>query len=394
MPKTPRIDEAGRDAGALEGAAAVESGLPPRSRYPAVAGSHGLSVIMPTVSWGGCFEFCSRAAIRRVAADPSGAAELVVVFDGPECPVPPWLAESATRVVFTGAVCGPARARNRGAAVARGQILLFVDADVELAHDALGRVHAAFESTPDLAGLFGAYDDAPACDRVVSQFRNLLHHHTHVSHPGRAATFWSGCGAIRRRVFDDVGGFDEGFRRPSVEDIDLGMRVLGNGGRIDLDPGLLGKHHKSWTLLSMIRTDVYDRAVPWTRLILRKEELPSTLNLDRTNRLCGGMTVLSVLPAPVLLIVGGWWRIAVLLGIAAMLGGMVWLHLDFYRLCRRRRGAGFAITSFALHWLFFLYSSLTFATIVVLSMPNSITGRLLSRRQCKIASPTTVSERS
>jgi hypothetical protein len=172
------------------------------------------------------------------------------------------------------------------------------------------------------------------------------------------------------------------------------MRVLGNGGRIDLDPGLLGKHHKSWTLLSMIRTDVYDRAVPWTRLILRKEELPSTLNLDRTNRLCGGMTVLSVLPAPVLLIVGGWWRIAVLLGIAAMLGGMVWLHLDFYRLCRRRRGAGFAITSFALHWLFFLYSSLTFATIVVLSMPNSITGRLLSRRQCKIASPTTVSERS
>jgi hypothetical protein len=348
LPEIPRINEAGRDAVALEGVAAVESSLP-QNRCPAVPGSHVLSVIMPTVTWGGCFEACARTAIRLTAADPDGAAELVVVFDGPECAVPAWLAESATRIVFTGAVRGPARARNTGAAVACGQILFFVDADVELAPDALGRVHAAFKSTPDLAGMFGAYDEAPACDGVVSQFRNLLHHHTHVSHPGRAATFWSGCGVIRRRIFDEVGGFNEGFRRPSVEDIELGMRVLEDGGRIDLDPGLRCKHHKSWTLLSMIRTDVFDRAVPWTRLILQKGEIPATLNLDRTNRVCGGMAVLSVMLAAALMIVGGWSRIAVLLGIVAMLGAMVWVHLDFYRLCRRRRGAGFAITSFALH---------------------------------------------
>jgi hypothetical protein len=106
------------------------------------------------------------------------------------------------------------------------------------------------------------------------------------------------------------------------------------------------------------------------------------------------MAVLSVMLAAALMIVGGWSRSAVLLGIVAMLGAMVWVHLDFYRLCRRRSGAGFAITSFALHWLFFLYSSLTFATIVVLSMPNSITGRLLSRGQCRIVPPTMVSDRS
>jgi transposase len=32
----------------------------------------------------------------------------------------------------------------------------------------------------------------------VSRFRNLLHHHTHTTHPGPACTFWAGCGAVRR----------------------------------------------------------------------------------------------------------------------------------------------------------------------------------------------------
>lgn len=350
------------------------------------SGAFQISVIMPTVDWGGCFEPCARAVIRLVAAEPVGAAEFVVVFDGPECPVPAWVAESDVRTIFTGATRGPARARNCGADVAGGEILFFVDSDVELAPDALDRVRAALEGDPDLAGVFGTYDDTPACNGVVSQFRNLLHHHTHVTHPGRAGSFWSGCGVIRRRVFDDVGGFDPEYRRPSVEDIELGMRVMEDGGRIDLDPSLRCRHHKSWTLRSMIHTDVVHRAVPWTRLILEKGTLPSTLNLDLTNRICGAAAVLSALLAPVPIVAGGWPRYAALAAIAALLATIAWLHRDFYRLCHRRGGAGFAIRSFALHWLFFLYSSLTFAAMVICTIPLKALGRLhWSRRP--VASP-------
>jgi hypothetical protein len=55
-------------------------------------------------------------------------------------------------------------------------------------------------------------------------------------------------------------------------------------------------------------------------------------------------------------------------------GVLAWMHLDFYWLCFRRRGAIFGLTAFALHWLFYVYSSLTFGTVVALSK-----ARLLGR---------------
>lgn len=316
---------------------------------------------MPTWTWGGCFERCARAAVARVGDPALSATELLVVFDGSGDAVPPFLTESGCRVLFTGANGGPARARNKGAAAARGDVLFFVDSDVELAPDAIERVRASFQEKPELVALFGTYDDAPACEGTVSQFRNLLHHHTHVSHPGRAATFWSGCGAIRAAAFADLGGFDESFLHPSVEDIELGMRVKATGGRIELDPRLRCKHHKSWSLRSMVFTDVFRRAVPWTRLILESGEVPATLNLDWGNRACGAAAVLSAMAIPAAVVSGRW---EILAGVPVLLSVMAWMHGDFYRLCLRRRGPLFALASFGLHGLFYVYSTLTFAAVV------------------------------
>ena len=334
-----------------------------------------LSVIMPTISWTGCFEACARQVIRLIEESPSGKAEFLVVFDGSGTAPPAWLSAAGVRVVFTGSRRGPAAARNRAASSAVGRVLLFVDADCELAPDAIGRVEATFAAAPDLVGMFGAYDDAPACSGMVSQFRNLLHHHTHITHPGRAGTFWAGCGAIRRSAFDDIGGFDEGFRHPCIEDIELGMRVRANGGRIQLDPDLRCKHHKSWTLLSMIKTDVLHRAVPWTHLILKQGEIPTTLNLDWGNRICGATAVLALVVGAFGIAVGGTMMRAAFILALVLQGVLAWMHLDFYWLCFRRRGAMFGLTAFALHWLFYVYSSLTFGTVVALSKAKTFAVR-------------------
>src|SRR5881275_2620193 len=103
---------------------------------------------------------------------------------------------------------GPAAARNRGAQLATADVLVFVDADVEVHPDAFGRIRAAFDEDPELAALFGSYDDDPGADGVVSAFRNLLHHHVHHEGAGPATTFWAGLGAVRRDVFEAAGGFD------------------------------------------------------------------------------------------------------------------------------------------------------------------------------------------
>ena len=42
---------------------------------------------------------------------------------------------------------------------------------------------------------------------------------------------------------------------PSIEDIDLGRRLVEQGASIRLDPDIQGKHLKAWTLRSLLWTD-------------------------------------------------------------------------------------------------------------------------------------------
>lgn len=360
------FDDADTRSAAAPGDAAVRTAgetasasAPLTSSAAAPADAIAITVVMPTVSWTGTFAACGRR-ILELLEETSAPAEFIVVFDGPAPRTPMWLERPDVRVLSTGTRSGPARARNLAAAAARGRILFFVDADVELDPHSIDHVVTAFGTDPNLVGIFGAYDDEPAAEGVVSRFRNLLHHHTHVVHAGQADTFWSGCGALRAAEFLDVGGFDENYSLPSVEDIELGMRINAQSGRILLDPGLRCKHLKQWTFPSMLVADVFYRAKPWTHLIMETQHLPATLNIDWKGR-ASGVTSL-VLAVSVICIPFQPMAVWVTLAAAALL---VCMNLGFYRLCLRKGGIRFAASSIALHCLYFLYSSLTFAVVVI-----------------------------
>jgi len=351
---------------------------------PAAARPIDISVIMPTVFWSGTFERCAERILSLMSVSTSNV-EVVFVFDGDAPAAPAWLDRPGVTIVTTGVRSGPAVARNLAAQSARGEILFFVDADVEIAPDAIERVQAAFDAEPDMVGLFGAYDDEPAADGIASVFRNLLHHHTHVSNPGEASTFWSGCGAIRTAAFLDVGGFDEKYAFPSVEDIELGMRIAANGGRIVLVPELLCKHLKRWTVASMVITDIVHRARPWTHLIMNSRELPATLNLDWRGRLSG---ICSILLAGCL-VAAAFTPIALWMALSCGLA-LIALNNDFYRLCLRKRGLGFAFSAAALHWLYFAYSCLTFGVVATYTLAVARYPSIMGRVQPPVANRGTV----
>jgi GT2 family glycosyltransferase len=235
---------------------------------------------------------------------------------------------------------GPAAARNRGAALGSAEIVVFVDSDVEVHPDALRRLREALEADPELAAVFGAYDEHPAAPSDVSRFRNLLHHHIHVSSPGPAATFWAGLGAIRRDAFEAAGGFDEDrFPRPSIEDVELGMRVRAAGARIELVPSARGTHLKRWTLRSMLRTDFAARGVPWVALMLERGDAGRSLNLGPRQRIAAAAAVLAVLAAAA--------RRPRL--VAAALVAMAAPNARFYALLRRRGGVRLVLAGLPLH---------------------------------------------
>jgi hypothetical protein len=243
-------------------------------------------------------------------------------------------------VVEEPASAGPAEARNRGVDRARGDIVVFVDADVIVHRDAFVRIRKAFEADAELAAVFGSYDDTTVGADPVSAFRNLLHHAVHHESAGEVVTFWAGLGAVRRKTFLASGGFDaERYPHPSIEDIDLGMRLAADGARIFLDPFIQGTHLKSWRLVAMFRTDLLDRAGPWVALLLRQGSVPSTLNLGWRHRLSAGALLIAL---------GGIGRrrADVAFGGAA---AFVALNAPFYKLVARKRGPAQAVVAVGLH---------------------------------------------
>jgi glycosyltransferase involved in cell wall biosynthesis len=107
---------------------------------------------------------------------------------------------------------GSAAARNRGAREAGGSILFFVDADVVVARDSVeGSPH--LRGHPDVAAGFDSNDARLPAKGIVSQYRNLLHHFVHQHGNREASTFWAGCGAMRRPVFEALPiSLDRGHR--------------------------------------------------------------------------------------------------------------------------------------------------------------------------------------
>jgi GT2 family glycosyltransferase len=251
---------------------------------------------------------------------------------------------------------GPAAARNAAARVARGEILLFIDSDVEVRPDTLSRVATVFAERPDIAALFGSYDDSPSEQNFLSQYKNLYHHFVHQRGRREAETFWAGCGAVRRAAFERVGGFDEArYREPSIEDIELGYRLRRSGCAILLDRQVQVKHLKRWSLSSLLRADIARRALPWSWLILERRGMVNDLNLRASERLCAvlvGFSVLSLLLSP--------FRPALLVVAVALLFGVAVISRELYAFFLQRRGVLFALAAFPLQALYYFYSGATF----------------------------------
>ena len=287
---------------------------------------------------------------------PHGQWEVIVVDDASGDETPIVAAPLADRVITVpDGPRGPALARNTGAASARGSIFVFLDADVVVAPDALSKFAELF-ATESVSAAFGAYDTAPAEAGFISQYRNLYHHWVHFTNPGYAATFWTGCGAIRAVTFREMGGFDHvRYVSPQIEDIELGYRLFDAGHQILLDPSIRGTHLKRWSLSGMLRCDLRDRAIPWMHLLLERigSEDHGRLHLrkrDKLLTLLAGLAVLGVLIFPFAR--EQFW----LLVSVACLMGVVLGNLTFLNWLRRERGLAFAIAAVPLRLLFYVGS--------------------------------------
>ncbi|MER3446058.1 MAG: glycosyl transferase [Candidatus Dadabacteria bacterium] len=321
-----------------------------------------ISVIVPVYNGD---EYLSRC-LNALAASSYKSFEIIVVDDASTDDSAEISRKMGATVLKLPHQSGPAAARNYGTSKAQGDILFFVDSDVVVQPGTIARVVADFQENPDIAAIFGSYDDNPASTDFLSQLRNLFHYFIHQNSNKQAKTFWAGCGAIYKEVFCELKGFDEiRYPRASIEDIELGLRIWRRGYRIMLDKELQVKHLKRWAWGSCLKTDIFYRAVPWSRLILESGFLPRDLNQQISHRISALLVGLLVIELPF-----AFWDAVDFLGIMDRIFFTIFLILIFalliinrelYAFLFRRRGIKFMLFAIPVHFLYYSYSSLSFA---------------------------------
>jgi GT2 family glycosyltransferase len=299
------------------------------------------------------------AVLDAVMAASPPPAEIVVFDDGST----DGTAEAARRhgvkvLRHEGKSLGPARARNRAVAALKAPIILFVDADVVIEPDAPRKLCDELKKDR-VAAAFGAYGEIQAGSNLAARYANLRHHYFHVHGDADAETFWTGLGAVRRDVFEEVGGFDSSITKPAMEDIELGFRLRRKGYRIRIATKATGTHLKDWTVRQLWRDDIFSRAIPWSGMIVDGKG-PATLNASRKEQI----KAVLIHTALLLLLAGLVFSPFLALG-AFVLALFCFANQKFWSVLFASGGWAAGLAGMGLHTVYYLYSSIVFGGTVI-----------------------------
>jgi GT2 family glycosyltransferase len=225
-----------------------------------------LSVIVPTHDTRALTLRC----VETLEAEGTPGLQIVVVDDGSSDGTAEALAAAHpdVEVVRLSPAVGFTRAANLGLAQARGDILLLLNSDTEVAPGAFTSLLAAFARDPRLgvAGaalhypdgspqwsggrepsllwLFGLASGLPPLLARLPRYRRVK---PVGAVPGRVDWVTGAALAVRRRVLDEIGSLDEGFRF-YAQDLDLCLRAKDAGWEVRLLPGVRVMHHHGATI--------------------------------------------------------------------------------------------------------------------------------------------------
>jgi len=230
-----------------------------------------ISIVIPARNAAGTLADCLQAIRDSRYAD----YEIVVVDDASTDATAQVAEQYGGRVVRCGENRGAAEAKNIGAREARGELIVFTDADIVLQPDTLTWI-AQDMANATVIGVVGLLGKRLRYGDFASQFKNLWMYYTYsrLAH-SRAAQegvglFFTSLAAIHRDVFLNMGGFDTHYHGASVtEDIEFGQRLLTAGHKVQIDARLAVEHLKHYTLRGLLKTDL-QRAFGLSKTLLRK----------------------------------------------------------------------------------------------------------------------------
>jgi len=181
--------------------------------------------------------------------------ELIVVDDASDDGSAAIAARYADTVIrLTARRSGLAYARNRGAEIARGRLVAFVDQDIELKPDTLKLMLQTLNEHPGLDAIAATHDLRHCAGNFISRYWNVLLNVGESSYAGVGGGFGSGCGMVRRSILAACGMYDEWrFGTGTLEGVELGQRLLRSGHDVLLAAHVRVTQLRRWTAVAALR---------------------------------------------------------------------------------------------------------------------------------------------
>lgn len=216
-----------------------------------------VSVVVPAYNAEERLPLCVRALAGQ--QELSGGLEILVVDDGSTdgtAGAARRAGGAIVRVVDRGSRGGPAAARNDGIAAARGDLVLFTDADCIPDPRFVAEICRPLLDDPEVGGVKGAYRTVQrslAARFAQAEFEERYRMMARLPTIDFVDTY---AAAFRRRVLEEVGGFDTSFPLPNNEDVDLSYRIAAAGHRMVFAPAVVVEHQHRPTLAGYLRLKV------------------------------------------------------------------------------------------------------------------------------------------
>ena len=198
-----------------------------------------VSIIIPARNAAKTIATCLQAVLKQKGFTES--YEVIVIDDGSTDVTAAVANGFGVRVIRLEESQGPAAARNAGAAVAKGEILVFTDSDCEPAPDWLVELVKPFED-PAVVGVRGAYHTKQT--GWVPRFMQQEYGFKYALIVGLDSIDFidTYSAAYRSDVFHENRGFETAFPAPSVEDQEFSFRLARKGYRMVFAPDAVVYH--------------------------------------------------------------------------------------------------------------------------------------------------------
>ena len=151
---------------------------------------------------------------------------------------------------------GAAFSRNVGAKKAKGQILVFLDSDVEIKSDALKIINGHFNKKKNYGMIQGIYSHVPNYKSYTNEYLQSYYSYyifTEIKKNKFIKTLVTNIFAIKESIFNNIGGFDANFSGANCEDQEFGFRLQENGHKIPIGRKLNTIHHVNFGVWEFVK---------------------------------------------------------------------------------------------------------------------------------------------